>query len=598
MLKEIQVKNFALIDDVNVKFGKGLNILTGETGAGKTLIIEAINFLIGERADSNLIRDNEDKLIVQGYFDFSENEKAKSYLRSENLIEEDVEAEDLVITREVNKSGKNRAFINGIFVQLNTLKNLGKYFLDLHGQHDHQYLLDPNTHIDIIDDFGKKEIFCIKTEYTASYKRFFDIKKELESLIKKQNEKEDRLVTLKYRLDEIEKLELIENEEEELERERNILKNYEKIHNLCQQSINTLNGTSVEGNENISINDSASIIQKNISELAQIDDKFQRYSNELEMLNVFLSELLHFLNSYVNSLEFSSGRLDKIQERLYRISEIKRKYGMDVPQLKRYITKLKEEISNFESLDDEISKKQIDYENAKSTIKENASKLSKARKKVIKILEDEILSEMEDLNFKNAVFEIQDNYLTVDKGSIESNGIEIGNEKVKITNNGIDFIEFLISLNLGESVKPLRKIASGGEISRIMLSLKSIISEVDNISILVFDEIDTGIGGATAVVVGKKLHKISKNCQVICITHLPQIAAFSDYHYFIEKLIEKGRTKIKINRLDSIKKIKEISRMLSGMEDSSISIMHAEELLDQTNKIKKGLSEEKIKIGN
>jgi DNA repair protein RecN (Recombination protein N) len=598
MLKEIQVKNFALIDDVTVKFGKGLNILTGETGAGKTLIIEAINFLIGERADSDLIRDNEDKLIVQGYFDFSENEKAKNYLKSENLVEEDVEAEDLVITREVNRSGKNRAFINGIFVQLNTLKNLGKYFMDLHGQHDHQYLLDTNTHIDIIDDFGKKEIVSIKTEYTASYKRFFDIRKELESLTKKQNEKEERLVTLKYRLDEIEKLKLSENEEEELEREKNILKNYEKIHNLCQQSINILNGTSVEGNENIPINDSASIIQKNISELAQIDNKFQRYSNELEVLNVFLSELLHFLNSYVSGLEFSSGRLDKIQERLYRISEIKRKYSMNVPQLKQYITKLKEEISNFESLDDEISKKQIDYENAKSTVKENASKLSKARKRVIKILEDEILSELEDLNFKNAVFEIQDNYLPVDNGSIESNGIEIENEKVKITSSGIDFIEFLISLNLGESAKPLRKIASGGEISRIMLSLKSIISEVDNISTLVFDEIDVGIGGATAVVVGKKLHKISKNCQVICITHLPQIAAFSDYHYFIEKLTEKGRTKIKINRLDQGKKIKELSRMLSGMEDSSISIMHAEELLDQTNKIKNGLLEEKIKIGN
>ncbi|MCL4378297.1 MAG: DNA repair protein RecN [Actinobacteria bacterium] len=595
MLKEIEVKNFALIDDVTVKFGKGLNILTGETGAGKTLIIEAINFLIGERADSDLIRDNEDKLIVQGYFDLSNNEKANNYLKTENLLDENDSADDIAITREINKNGKNRAFVNGIFVQLNILKNLGKYVLDLNGQHDHQYLLDQNTHIDIVDDFGGEKIDSLKSQHADNYGKFFEIRKELESLQKQQNEKDERLLALKYRLDEIQKLSMTENEEEELEQEKNILKNYEKIHNLCGQSLDILKGTEKNGNEDFSLSDNSSVLGKNITELANIDNKFRKYSEGLEEFSIFINELLLFLNSYIAGLEYSAEKLDKIQERLYRISEIKRKYQMDISQINAYAKKIKQEIDNFENLDSDITQKNFVFEEVKKILRESAIALSEKRKEVIKILENEVFEELSDLNLKNAFFKVRNEIIITND---QTAGIEINNRRVKIMDCGIDYMEFLISLNPGESAKPLRKIASGGEISRIMLALKSIISKIDNISTLVFDEIDTGIGGATAVTVGKKLHKISKNCQVICITHLPQIAAFSDYHYFIEKLTEKGRTKIRINRLDTGNRVKEISRMLSGMEDSNISVMHAEELLEQTNRIKKDLKEEKVKVGN
>lgn len=597
MLKELQVRNFAVIDDVTVKFGNGLNILTGETGAGKTLIIEAINLLIGERADNDLIRENEEKLIVQGYFDFSKNEKVLNFLKDENILYENDSADDIVISREVNKLGKNRAFINGIFTQVSTLKNLGKNFLDLHGQHDHQSLLDEDTHIDIIDSFDKVDVKNIKLQYQKSYKNFINAKKQMDELLKKQVEKEIRLSDLKYRLDEIEKLKLKENEEEELENEKNVLKNYEKIYNLCSHSISLLNGTETANcqTRQAALIDGLALLKKSVSDLFQIDRRFIKFSEDVENLNLVLGELNRYLNSYIGELEFSAERLDEIQERLYKISELKRKYNKSLPEIILYVLELREEINNFENLDNEIEIKKKDFEITRDVLKENALQLSEIRNKIIKILEDEIRLELENLNLKTAEFKISNAYTAAENNST---ALEIDGQTVRFGQNGIDSIEFLISLNLGESVKPLRKIASGGEISRIMLALKSIISGMDNISTMVFDEIDTGIGGATAIVVGKKLHKISKNCQVICITHLPQIAAFSDHHYFIDKFEENGRTKIKITKLDNSKKVKELSRMLSGMEESSISIMHAEELLEQTKRIKKDLMEEKIKIGN
>lgn len=597
MLKELQVRNFAVIDDVTVKFGNGLNILTGETGAGKTLIIEAINLLIGERADNDLIRENEEKLIVQGYFDFSKNEKALNFLKDENILYENDSADDIVISREVNKLGKNRAFINGIFTQVSALKNLGKNFLDLHGQHDHQSLLDEDTHIDIIDSFGKADVKNIKLQYQKSYKNSINAKKQMDELLKKQVEKEIRLSDLKYRLDEIEKLKLKENEEEELENEKNVLKNYEKIYNLCSHSISLLNGTETANcqTRQAALIDDLALLNKSVSDLFQIDRRFIKFSEDVGNLNLVLGELNRYLNSYIGELEFSAERLDEIQERLYKISELKRKYNKSLPEIILHILEIREEINNFENLDNEIEIKKKDFELTRDVLKENALQLSEIRNQIIKILESEIRLELENLNLKTAEFKINNAYTAAENNSW---ALEIDGQPVRFGQNGIDSIEFLISLNLGESVKPLRKIASGGEISRIMLALKSIISGMDNISAMVFDEIDTGIGGATAIVVGKKLHKISKNCQVICITHLPQIAAFSDHHYFIDKFEENGRTKIKITKLDNSKKVKELSRMLSGMEESSISIMHAEELLEQTKRIKKDLMEEKIKIGN
>jgi DNA repair protein RecN (Recombination protein N) len=440
MLKELQVRNFAVIDDVTVKFGNGLNILTGETGAGKTLIIEAINLLIGERADSDLIRENEEKLIVQGYFDFSKNEKVLNFLKDENILYENDSADDIVISREVNRLGKNRAFINGIFTQVSTLKNLGKNFLDLHGQHDHQSLLDEDTHIDIIDSFGKADVKNIKLQYQKSYKNFINAKKQMDELLKKQVEKEIRLSDLKYRLDEIEKLKLKENEEEELENEKNVLKNYEKIYNLCGHSISLLNGTETANcqTRQAALIDGLALLKKSVSDLFQIDRRFIKFSEDVENLNLVLGELNRYLNSYIGELEFSAERLDEIQERLYKISELKRKYNKNLPEIILYILELREEINNFENLDNEIEIKKKDFEITRDILKENARQLSQIRNKMIKILEGEIGRELENLNLKTAEFKISNAYIVVENNSM---ALEIDGQTVKFGQNGIDSIE-------------------------------------------------------------------------------------------------------------------------------------------------------------
>ncbi len=589
MLKELQVKNFAIIDDARIKFQKGLNILTGETGAGKTLIIEAINLLIGERAGIDLIRDGEDKLLVQGYFDFKNNPMAMNYLLSENLVDGEEAGDDVVITREVTRIGRNRAFINGIFTQIGNLKKIGEFFLDIHGQHDHQYLLDQKTHIEIIDRFGRDRISDAKKDYSGSFKKYLEKKEEFLKLKELENIREEKLKDLHYRYEEIKKLNIKENEEEILENEMRILKNHEKIYKLASEGKKIING----GDADIpSMSDNLAVLDKNIAELSEIDHKFKKFGGRLSDLNEFIEEISHYLNGYLADFDFSTERLDSIQERLYKLSEMKKKYNLDLNSINRYAEKLKEEAESLENLDSEIKKKWTEYNEAREILIKDAVLLSELRKETIASLKKRVTDEMVDLGFKSVSFQPEHRFIESD------DGIEIENKKIKFAKDGIDDIEFLISLNVGEGEKPLRKIASGGEISRIMLALKSVISSVDNITTMIFDEIDAGIGGAVSLVVGEKLYKISKNCQVIAITHLAQIACFSDAHYFIDKFIESKRTRINIKKLNLSSKIKEISRMMSGLEESDISVMHAEELLDKCNTIKNELAERKIKVEN
>ncbi len=589
MLKELQVKNFAIIDDAKLRFQKGLNILTGETGAGKTLIIEAINLLIGERAASDLIRDGEDKLMVQGFFDFNNNQAAVDYLISENLIDEEDNCNDIVITREVNRKGKNKAFINGIFTQVSTLKKLGSFFLDIHGQHDHQYLLEPRTHIDIIDRFGKDMISNARRDYSESLGNYIEIKEEFLSLKNLKNIREEKLKDLNYRYEEIKKLNIKENEEEVLENKMRILKNFEKIYSLAGECKKIMES---DREDISSLADNVAVLEKNITELAEIDNKFKSYSGKISDMASIIEEVSRYLNSYIADFDFSKENFDSIQERLFKLSEIKKKYNMDLDLINKHAEKLKEEIENFENLDSDIEKKQVEYSSALKNLIEKALILSDLRKDTIADLKKEVVSEMTDLGFKSVSFEPLHRLLE------DRDGIEIEGKKVKPSKNGIDDIEFLISLNIGEGIRPLRKIASGGEISRIMLALKSVIGSVDNITTMIFDEIDIGIGGETSLVVGEKLYKISRGCQVIAITHLAQIASFSDFHYFIDKFVDKGRTKIKIKKLSPKDKIQEISRMISGMKESDISVMHAEELIEKSNAIKNDLTEGKIKVEN
>jgi len=589
MLKELQVRNFAIIDDARIKFKKNLNVLTGETGTGKTLIIEAINLLIGERAESDLIRDGEDELLVQGYFDFSKNDIVKDFLLSKNLIEDVDDCGDIVITREVNRSGRNRSFINGIFTSVGSLKKLGELFIDIHGQHDHQYLLERKTHIEIVDKYGDKILSGLKRDYSNSLNDYNSKKEELNKLKELKRTGEEILKDLNFRYEEIKKLNIRENEEENLENEARILKNHEKIYRLASEIKEVIGGNDSDSQ---SLRENLSCLARNLSELSDIDHKFKKFSSGLSSLNSIIEDISYSVSSNLADFDFSSKKLDEIQERLYKLSEIKKKYNMGLGSLEGYADEIKNEIENFENIDDEIKKKQFRYNAARESLVKKALNLSEARRKVINELKDKVTGELIDIGFKSVSFIPQHKFVE------SEDGIELQGKRIKFSSNGIDDIEFLISLNAGESERPLIKIASGGEISRIMLALKSVISYVDKISIMIFDEIDAGIGGAVSLAVGEKLFKISRNCQVIAITHLAQIACFSESHYFIDKFTKNNRTKIKIKNLKENEKVREISRMMSGLEESDIAAMHAEELIGKCNSVKKSLLEGEVAIEN
>ncbi len=578
MLKELQVKNFAIIDDAALNFDHGLNILTGETGAGKTLVIEAINLLIGERADHALIRDGEDRLLVQGYFDFSKNRLAQQFLDQAGLGQKDAGYSDMVLSREVNRKGKNRAYINGIFVQVSTLKELGKRCIDIHGQHQHQYLLDTKNHIKIIDYFGKEQIRDAKNAYQKALNQYLEAKKKLDTLLAQQSQKEEKLQDLMFQVEEIEGLNIKDGEEQALENERNILRNYEKIFGLCSESIQTLKG---EQGQLDSLTDQIGEVKNNVAQLAQIDPSFKRYTEDIASISAVLEDLSHYLNSYIADFEYSPQKLDQIQERLYKLDGLKKKYKMDLASLKKYGQTLRQEIDNFSNIDQDIAYGKKTLSQKQEAVKNEAIALSGQRKKIGAQIEAAVTRELKDLHFKNVVFNINQDHIS------DPEGISVGDRKVKLTGEGIDRIEFMISLNVGQAPRPLKKIASGGEVSRIMLALKSIIGSIDFISTMIFDEIDAGIGGATSLIVGQKLFKISRGYQVICITHLAQIAAFADSHYFIEKYTQAQKTKIRLGALDGQQKIKELSRMLSGLEDSSISVKHAQELMEKCHHTKK-----------
>lgn len=589
MLKELQVKNFAIIDDVKISFEEGLSCLTGETGAGKTLIIEAINLLIGERADSDLIRENEEKLLVQGYFDFRNNQGARDFLLSHNILEAEDFESDIVISRELNRTGKNKAFINGLYIQVGILKQLGNYFIDLHGQHEHQYLLDQKTHIDIIDNFGEEPLLQVKEKYIEYYDKYMANLKKLNQLLQMQKNREMHLQDLEFRYNELSKINMGDNEENELENELRILKNYENIYKLVSEAEETVKGNNEEDS---SLSDKVFLLQKNISQLSIIDHNFKAYSERISLLADLVGEISHFISSYLSDFEFSRERLDEVQQRLFQFSEVKKKYNIDLEKIGEYIEKIKDEIEGYQSLDQDIEKVENELLLVKRELTESAINLSTCRDRAKAVLEEKIISELKDLNFETVSFTSKRLYVTDDEG------IEIDGKTVKFNRNGIDDLQFYISLNIGETERPLRKVASGGEISRIMLALKSALSSADNISTMVFDEIDAGIGGATSIVVGEKIYNISRSKQVIVITHLAQIACFSDHHYFIDKYIEGNRTKIKIKKLEDNDRISEISRMLGGIGGSDISLKHAEELISNCNKIKISLMEEKLEVGN
>ena len=538
MISTLHIKNIGIIDDLVVNLNNGLNILTGETGAGKTLIIDSLQIATGGRFSKDMIRRGEECSFVELALYLPENE---------NSIDGNI-----IVSREIHSNGRNSCKVNGRLVTVNELKSFMKNLIDIHGQMDNQSILDQTMHIKYLDDFIGKKIKTIKDEYLEYYKGYCNVKSEIKSNFGDEKEKQRKLDLLRYQVNEIESASLKMGEDVEVENIRERMINSEKI----QENLNEVN--SEIGDTTI---DSVSNAIRALEKVEIIDNKYSETLNTLKGVYYDLQELSRDVKAFQDEMDFDEAEKQKIEERYDLIHDLKRNYGNSIEEILKYKEEISKEIEKIENSEEYIAELKKKLNKIIEKMKNLSDQINKIRREYAIELEKNINKELFELEMPNAKFKI----------SIKKNDEEIFWE------NGQDQVEFLISTNVGEEEKELIKIASGGEMSRIMLAIKNVLANVDEVPVMIFDEIDTGISGKAAKSVGEKLKQISKTHQVICITHQANIAAKGDYNYYISKRIDNGRTLTNIKQLNEEETIKEIARLSSG-EYTKAALEHAKEL--------------------
>lgn len=553
MLRELKIENLAIIDELDLEFEKGFAVLTGETGAGKSIILNGINLLIGEKATVDMIRDGEENLLAQGVFDIT-NEQAKSL---EDLGIE-TENSEVIVRRYLSRNGKAKVYVNNVRVGLNELKNIMSNLVDIVGQHSHQMLLNKANHIKLLDSFFSKEDKEIKLELEVLVKEYKSLEEKIENILKNKKEILEKKEFYEYQLQEIEKLKLVSGEEEILENEYKKAFNSEKIREKLFEALDYLK------NDEDSALDSILQSKRNLEYLDKYDKEYGELAKKLENLYYELEDCTSNIENLGENIgDFDGQNLEKITSRMNSLKRIKEKYKRDIPELIEYREALKKKLNLFEDSDFEIQDLEKKLNNCKEKYNLVAEKLHRLRKDLAIKIEKDLLDELNFLNMENAIVKIAIN------------------KDEKISNEGFDDVEFLISTNLGQSLKPLSKIASGGEVSRIMLALKVIFSKVDNIPILIFDEIDTGVGGETVRKIALKLKEIGESTQIISITHSPVIASKANQQFFIEKYIKNEKTISRVRKLKKDERIKEIGRMMVGEKISPGILEIANKMLNE-----------------
>lgn len=558
MLQELRIKNFAIIDELDLSFSKGFNILTGETGAGKSIILNAVQLLLGDRASEELIRSSEEEASVEALFDISENREVKGRIHEKGQRLSGVEERDsLLVRRVISRSGRGKAFINGNLATLGMLSEIGEELLSIYGQHEHQSLQRVDTHIDILDEFG--ELMELREEFQNLFQRFTSLSQELERIRgeKERREKERELRTFQSK--EIEKAGIRIGEEEALKEEKRVLTHAKKLTDFANASEEVLYSTEGSAIERIQ-----SVLHQG-KEMATIDLSLSPIFKNLDGALIQLEEVALALRDYSKRIEVNPGRLEEIENRLEEIDRLKRKYGSTEADILRFKEEVDETLSTFTSDEERLSRLEGEIGPLREEITQRAQKLSRERKRVASELKRSVEKELASLGMKKTTFQVR-----------------IDDQAPSHT--GQDRIEFLISPNIGEEVKPLAKIASGGELSRIMLAMKRILAIIGGRQVLIFDEVDAGIGGAIAEVVGRKLRELSKHHQVICVTHLPQIACFADRHHSVKKEVKSGRTVTVVDPLEREARVDEIARMLGGVKVTEKTRAHAQEMMENAKK--------------
>ena len=537
MISTLHIKNIGIIDDLSIDLNEGLNVLTGETGAGKTLIIDSLGIISGGRFSKEMIRKGETNSFVEICMYEPENE---------NSIDGNI-----IVSREINSNGKNMCKINGRMVTVNELKNFMSKFIEIHGQNDNQSLLDNKFHLKYLDGFIGDKIIDVKKQYKEKYEKYLEIKQELKNNYGDEKERERKLDLLRYQFNEIEESNLKVNEEDNLEEKRKLMLNSEKISKNLNEADIAIGENSI---------DSINVAIRALEKIENIDKKYEDISSNLKNIYYELQEISRDISEHKEDVYFDEQERNEVEERLDLIYNLKRKYGNDVQEILNYKDEIEAEINHIENLDEYNNKLKKELKYLKQEMTTLAEKMHELRNEYGKVLSININKVLEDLEMKNANINIHVDY----------------NEE-EFFENGKDIVEFYITTNLGEDEKQLAKIASGGEMSRIMLPVKKVLADTDKMPVLIFDEIDTGISGKAAGAVAEKLNGISKNHQVLCISHLPSIAAIADYNYFISKRVINERTNTNIKLLNEKETLEEIARISSG-EINEATIQYAMQL--------------------
>ncbi len=559
MLSQLKIKDFAIIDDLTINFENRMTVLTGETGSGKSIIIDAINLLLGERASNELIRFDKEKAFIEGLF-YYDNPQVDQLLEEYGIINDE---KILIVVREISKNGRNICRLNGNLISVNQLKNLGRLLIDVHVQHDTTRLITTNNYIYLLDSFCDEEFKFLLKEYQESLATYYKNLKDYKNLIKEHQLNQEKLEIYQFQLEEFQQAKISLSEYLELDNKRNQYTNFDKIYENLNFAYNNIKENNIL--ENIYSSSS------HLAKIAHINSKYNDIKDLMLASYYQLEDLINEIFSEINLLDYNPKELERIDSRLSIYSNLKRKYKMGVEDLINYYENLTEKIGNIENFDSLIGdlEKKIQQQFTKAF--DLAKRLRLKRIEIAKEIETSLVTHLYELKLANTTFKIIFN--DYDDKLIDCFNNQLFNEK------GIDTIDFNVSFNLGEPLKPLSKVASGGELSRFMLGLKTILSEKQHLSTIIFDEIDTGVSGITASSIAQKIKSISNTTQVFCITHLPQVASVADNHLYISKMEKNERTNTIVTALSKKERIIEIAKMIAGNDINDVVIQNAKNLL-------------------
>jgi len=552
MLLEMSIQNFAIISNLHLSFHEGMTALTGETGAGKSIIIDAMGLLAGGRGSSDYLRQGAEKCRLEGIFEWPNQQEFKELTADLGIDEEEV----LIVQRDISQSGKTICRVNGRTVTLSVLRQIGLFLVDIQGQNEHQELLQPEKHLALMDGFGDDAFKAELANYRQAYQAYRSLEKHVRTIQENEQLYVQRMDMLRFQQEEIAQAELMENEEEQLIDEREKLTNYQKIVDALGQSYGALSA------EEVNSLDGVSVALSEIQSIAHLDPAYEKISEAIQSAYYLLQDAATDISRQVDNLELDEGRLEEVISRLETIRQLKRKYGESIPVILAYYDEISKEISESAYTEGQLEQLEEELAQKAEAVWQLAEALHVKRRELAHRLEKEIVQELKELYMEHAQFEVR-----------------FASGSKQLSSSGFDTVEFYLTTNPGEGMKPLVRVASGGELSRILLALKSIFSRKQGITSIVFDEVDTGVSGRVAQAIAEKIAKIAANSQVLCITHLPQVAAVADNQYFIEKAIQEGRTETHVRKLSEEERVAEIARMLSGAEITDLTIEHARELL-------------------